>query len=1123
MATSIDSLQIEINAKATKANDAIDRLVGKLDRLNTSLRGLNPTNLNGLSNGVDRLGRAMQTMNTVKTADFTRLANNLQKLGSVNVSALNSAASSMSHLTRAFNNLGTVSANAVQIGELAKNISKLGNKSVENAITNLPRLATGINNLMITLSKSPKVSQNLIDMTNALANLSRTGASSGRAANSLTRSLNSYTSSTGKSRKATFSLAAAFGKMYASYWLLFRAFRMLGKAINISSSLTEVQNVVDVTFGKYANLVDKMSETSIEMYGMSELTVKQVSSRFQAMGTAMGFTQGKMANMSVELTKLTADMASFYNVSQEDVAKDLESIFTGQTRPMRTYGVDLTQATLQEWALKQGMDANIQSMSQMEKTMLRYQYVMANTGAAQGDFLRTQDTWANQVRILKQNLQQLASVIGGALINSLKPLVKALNVVIGQITSFAQTVSNALGKIFGWTYEDTGGGFAQDFEDAAGSAEDIAGATGDAAKNIDKMKKGIRAFDELKVIGSNSSDSSDGGNGAGAGAGGGASGGQWTQGESMIKSFESEIDTLYELGKHIGDTLKNAMDDIPWESVYQKAKDFGKGLADFLNGLFEGQKGETLFGKVGKTIAKALNTAIYASLSFAKNFDFKQFGRNLSDGVNQFFKTFDFGALANSIDEWVQGVWDGIKEAIKGIEWSTVWDGIKEFLSELDVETVNIILGGFLLKYGTKVLTASLIKSVLGTKIGGLLASAFGGKAAASSVAAGGSLALPLSALLVITVSSILFENEIKDWWHNINKNILEKFGYSEEEAEYSASEAELVNAHFNGAITTEEFEKQREELKKSRKELDKTQESLNKTAVSYDNLKNKSNTSTNSLINNLKSYSGSSKTNFSNVSTELSNSGIKFVDYEKTVNVTSNNLSNTLLRYANSSKSSMGTSKTAVDQTSTSFVNLGSKVGTTTSTATRNISGFASQSGTKFSNVQTSAKNTSTALDKTTESTKNLYQQSGKTFEVKANISPLEKLSTFLDGLLDKLKGLFGYDGKTVNVGGQTTNTGDVKRYAMGGYPTKGQVFIAREAGPEMVGRIGSRTAVANNDQITSAISSAVYGAVVSAMSNSQSNVTFKVEGDPNGIFNVVQNKAEEYTNRTGNPAFVY
>ena len=134
-----------------------------------------------------------------------------------------------------------------------------------------------------------------------------------------------------------------------------------------------------------------MSKVSIPELGMSELTAKQIASRFQAMGTAMGISQNGMSDMSVELTRLAGDMASFYNVEQDVVGEDLEAIFTGQTKPLRQYGLDLTEATLQEWAMKQGMDANINSMSQMEKTMLRYQYVMANSKNAMNDFARTSD------------------------------------------------------------------------------------------------------------------------------------------------------------------------------------------------------------------------------------------------------------------------------------------------------------------------------------------------------------------------------------------------------------------------------------------------------------------------------------------------------------------------------------------------------------------------------------------------------------------------------------------------------------------------------------------------------------------------------------------------------------
>ena len=136
-------------------------------------------------------------------------------------------------------------------------------------------------------------------------------------------------------------------------------------------------------------MVEDMAKTSIQDYGMSELTTKKISSRFQAMGTAMGFPQKQMAGMSIELTKLAGDMASFYDVSQEDVAKSLQAVFSGEQEPLRKYGLDLTQATLKQWALNNGLNANISSMSQAEKAMLRYQYVMSQTTASQGDFAKT--------------------------------------------------------------------------------------------------------------------------------------------------------------------------------------------------------------------------------------------------------------------------------------------------------------------------------------------------------------------------------------------------------------------------------------------------------------------------------------------------------------------------------------------------------------------------------------------------------------------------------------------------------------------------------------------------------------------------------------------------------------
>lgn len=269
---------------------------------------------------------------------------------------------------------------------------------------------------MTTLSNAPRVSNNIIQMTNALANLSQQGAKVGSASRSLVTGFSNTTKSIKSTRSGFSGLASTIGKFYATYWLVMRAVGKIGGAVDLASQLTEVQNVVDTTFGDMASKVDDFTKTSIQDFGMSELTVKQISSRFQALGTSVGITSQQVANgtavtnkalmsqnntlykttdsmadMSLNLTRLAGDMASFYDVDQADVAKSLQSIFSGTIAPLRRYGLDLTQATLSEWAMKNGLDANIKSMTQAEKVLLRYNYVMANTQAAQGDFAKTAD------------------------------------------------------------------------------------------------------------------------------------------------------------------------------------------------------------------------------------------------------------------------------------------------------------------------------------------------------------------------------------------------------------------------------------------------------------------------------------------------------------------------------------------------------------------------------------------------------------------------------------------------------------------------------------------------------------------------------------------------------------
>lgn len=864
----IDELQIKIKADSAKASNSIESLVNSMNRLRESISfdtaklsniasgirsisdaatgfkggksseitsmvralnkfsGVDANSIHGISSAVRDLASGIASVKAVDTSGLTSMVSALSKIGgkastqaTKNLPALSAQ---LQNFVRQMNKIGALNFDMTNMSNLVTAISRLGSVASGRAVTNIPLLADNLKYLFETLSKAPNVSANILQMTQALGNLSNRsgGAITGlnNSISNLSGSFLGFKTSTGKALIGLKSFTRQILSSMGIYLGLYGAIRGIKNAIDISSALTEVQNVVDVTFGDMSKKVNDFAQDSIRQFGMSELTLKQTASRFQAMGTAMGIdsslikkaneflnkqTDGyiglsdSMADVSLNLTKLTADMASLYNIDQDVVSQDLAAIFTGQTRPLRDYGLDLTQATLKEWAMKQGLDSDIESMSQAEKTMLRYQYVLANTQTAQGDFARTADSWANQIRILKQSFEQLGSVIGGALINAFKPFVKALNSVLLVVISFVTKVTNALGAIFGWKYEDSGAGLADSFSDAAESAGDVADNTGQAAKNIDKMNKGVRQFDELKLITTNDGSGKKGSGGSGGGASGGASGGKLVKTDTIFKNYESDIKNLKQLGKYISDALSKAMESINWDKIYSKARNFGKGLADFLNGLINPR----LFGNVGKTIAGALNTAIYATLSFGQTFDWSNLGKSLAEGINKFFKTFDFKALAEDINTWVQGVYKTIKTMIENIKWSDVWKGVKDFLSNIDIETVEILLGAFALKLAGKLLTGKLLKETIGKLIGAKFTAAFGSTAVKSLL----SYAIPISlAVVVATLSFTVGKDSIKKDANNLEK-AYEKGGflqYLQESFKQLLNPFEWINAYGGGVLS---------------------------------------------------------------------------------------------------------------------------------------------------------------------------------------------------------------------------------------------------------------------------------------------------------------------------------
>lgn len=748
-----ESIELQIKSDAQQATRAISNLQSKLQGLGTTLNSLNGASISNFASGMSQLATSLRSVSSIDTRTFSKIATNMEKLGNLDTARLVSSASALKSMATELSGFANISKQSAEITQLTASISKLGSKSAGYAANNIRNLGSALKEVMTTLSSTPRVSNNIIQMTNALANLSQQGSKVGSASRSLVTGFSNTTKSIKSTRSGFRGLASTIGKFYATYWLVMRAVGKLGSAVDLASQLTEVQNVVDTTFGDMASKVDDFTKTSIQDFGMSELTVKQISSRFQALGTSVGITSQQVANgtavtnkalmsqnntlykttdsmadMSLNLTRLAGDMASFYDVDQADVAKSLQSIFSGTIAPLRRYGLDLTQATLSEWAMKNGLDANIKSMTQAEKVLLRYNYVMANTQAAQGDFAKTANTWANSVRVLKQEFQAWGSIIGSVIINALKPFVQALSKVMLKVISFTRTVADALGAIFGWTIEISGGGATVDgMEDIAGGVGDIGDSADKSNKKAQKLKKTLLSIDEIHALDDNSDSGSGGGSGSGGSGGGGAGGGvdsSLKKTDGLLEKYKSSIKDLYSLGKYIGDALASAMESIDWKKIYQKADNFGKGLADFLNGLISPR----LFYDLGATIAGSLNTALHFLNSFGTTFDWTNFGLSIANGINGFFENFDFALLAKTINAWVQGIYTMLTTAIKNVSWKDVLKGITDFLSNLDIKTVEIIVGTLLIKKIISLKLGSVALAFIGKSLSKAIAQAIASK-----------------------------------------------------------------------------------------------------------------------------------------------------------------------------------------------------------------------------------------------------------------------------------------------------------------------------------------------------------------------------------------------------------
>ena len=356
------------------------------------------------------------------------------------------------------------------------------------------------------------------------------------------------------------------------------------ECLELGSDLQEVQNVVDVTFTSMSDKVDTFAKDAAKSFGLSETMAKRYVGTFGAMAKSFGFTEQEAYSMSTALTGLAGDVASFYNLSQEEAYYKLKSVFTGETETLKDLGVVMTQSALDQYALANGYGKTTQAMTEQEKVALRFAFVQEQLSAASGDFIRTSDSWANQMRVMQLQLQSIKASIGQGLINLFTPIIKSINVFLEKIATAANAfksftelltgkkateskpIQSATNDLSG--LEDEYNSVSNASNNMASNTEDSANATADQAEATKEATEAAEGYlspldDINRMNKENASQETgatpSGGNGAsdnGGIVGAGVDFGEAAKGNTVLDETSSLIDKIIAKVKELGDLFK---------------------------------------------------------------------------------------------------------------------------------------------------------------------------------------------------------------------------------------------------------------------------------------------------------------------------------------------------------------------------------------------------------------------------------------------------------------------------------------------------------------------------------------------------------------------------------------
>ena len=708
-------------SNSIKTMGGVDYKGSGLNAVINSINRLSQVDVSGFDSG--KLGEIIHKLSNLAeipdvSSGVNRFVNSMARLANsgeyiANVSAeLPGLGRNLKSIVESFTSVGDISEPVNRLVQSIAQLASSGNK-IGQTSSQLGTLAKEVLSFFDVMKTAPKISDNTIRMTEALAKLANAGGKVNSATNSISSAfskLSSATSSLGNIVSKTSSIIgtgvkgiigwfqrlgnSSSGIKTASFNLgnllktaigfkAIRGLANLGKsAIGFGSAITEIENVVDVSFGSMADEAYKFASTAKEQFGLSELAAKQYSGTMMAMMKSSGVAQDAASKMSISLAGLAGDIASFYNT--DTAFQKLRSGISGEIEPLRQLGINLSVANMEAYALSRGITTSYNAMSQAEKVALRYNYLMSVTGDVQGDFARTSGTWANQVRLLTLNFQSLSAVIGQGLIAGILPAIQALNALMSKLMQAANVFRNFMYVLMGKKLKGSQSGVSDIVSNLGGietAGDDASSGLDDATSSAKKLKKALSVlpFDQLNQLTDNSDNSGTASKSLGSGLG------------DLADSFAGIQDSLDEV---------LTVDETPinkWAAKIRKAfinKDWqglGFTIADMINIGMQKIYEVINWNNVGPKITEFVNAFTTAFNSMVSGIDFDLMGRMLGAGINTAVNTLNLLLGEGGID--FSGIGAKLSQLLKGAINEIDWTGLGNLIGNSFMASWKMLSG----------------------------------------------------------------------------------------------------------------------------------------------------------------------------------------------------------------------------------------------------------------------------------------------------------------------------------------------------------------------------------------------------------------------------------------------